>query len=143
MVAGATGLAPLRSHLERIDRAWEETEQAPRVHLFHGARYPWGLYEDKLMRALATRPWFDYTPVVSEDSTYHGERGLVGDVAARAQDWTGRIAMVCGSVPMVEHATGRLEERGMPQDDIKYEKFATTIVASEPWDSSTELGEPA
>ena len=142
MVAGATGLAPLRAHLERIDRAWEETGRAPRVHLFHGARYPWNLYEDKLMRALATRPWFDYTPVVSEDSTYPGERGLVGDVAA-AQDWTGRIALVCGSVPMVEHTTRLLEVRGMPQDDIKYEKFATTIMASEPWDSSKELGEPA
>ncbi|MEP6648826.1 MAG: globin domain-containing protein [Lapillicoccus sp.] len=141
MVAGATGLAPLRGHLERVDREWARTRRAPRVHLFHGARHSWNLYEDKLMRQLSSRPWFDYTPVVSEDPTYPGQRGLVGDVAARAQDWSGRVALVCGSVGMVRHASSRLEEIGIPRDDIKYEQFATTIVVSEPWDQSTESGE--
>jgi NAD(P)H-flavin reductase/hemoglobin-like flavoprotein len=142
MIAGATGLAPLRAHLERIDRRWEQNGDAPRVHLFHGARYAWNLYEDKLLRQLTSRPWFSYTPVVSEDPTYPGERGLVGDVAAKASDWSGRVALVCGSVGMVRHASGRLEELGIPHEDIKYEQFATTIVVTEPWDHSTESGEP-
>jgi NAD(P)H-flavin reductase len=142
MIAGTTGLAPLRAHLERIDRRSQEDGEAPRVHLFHGARYPWNLYEDKLMRQLTSRPWFDYSPVVSEDPTYPGERGLVGDVAAKAGDWSGRVALVCGSVGMVRHTVGRLEELGFPHEDIKYEQYATTIVVTEPWDHSTESGEP-
>ena len=36
MVAGGTGLAPLRAVLEQIDRGWEATGSAPQVHLFHG-----------------------------------------------------------------------------------------------------------
>ena len=49
---------------------------APRVHLFHGARMPWNLYEhDRLMR-LTQRPWFNYTPVISDDTSYPGTRGL-------------------------------------------------------------------
>ena len=142
MIAGATGLAPLRAHLERIDRRWQQDGVAPRTHLFHGARYPWNLYEDKLLRQLTNRPWFDYSPVVSEDPTYPGERGLVGDVAAKAGDWSGRVALVCGSVGMVRHTVGRLEELGIPHADIRYEQYATTIVVSEPWDHSTQTDEP-
>ena len=66
----------------------------------------------------------------------------MGDVAAKASDWSGRVALVCGSVGMVRHASGRLEEPGIPHEDIKYEQFATTIVVTEPWDHSTESGEP-
>jgi ferredoxin-NADP reductase len=50
--------------------------------------------------------------------------------------------LVCGSVGMVRHTVGRLEELGFPHEDIKYEQYATTIVVTEPWDHSTESGEP-
>lgn len=75
MVAGATGLAPLRAILEQVDRSWQAGGRTPHVQLFHGARMPWSLYEHDRLTALAQRPWFDYTPVVSEDSTYPGARG--------------------------------------------------------------------
>ena len=77
MVAGGTGLAPLRAVLEQIDRGWEATGSAPRVHLFHGSRMPWNLYDHEHLSALARKPWFDYTPVVSEDHTYHGRSGVL------------------------------------------------------------------
>ena len=97
MVAGGTGLAPLRAVLEQIDRGWDATSSGPRVHLFHGSKMPWNLYDNEHLTKLARKPWFDYTPVVSEDNTYPGARGLVGSVAAKANDWSQRTAMVCGS----------------------------------------------
>jgi NAD(P)H-flavin reductase/hemoglobin-like flavoprotein len=123
MVAGGTGLAPLRAVLEQIDRSWESTGSAPRVHLFHGSRMPWNLYDHEHLTRLAGKPWFAYTPVVSDDPTYPGARGLVGTVAAKADDWSGRTAMVCGSPGMVRHAVHELEAVGIPATSIRREQF--------------------
>jgi len=123
MVAGGTGLAPLRAVLEQIDRGWEADGSAPRVHLFHGSRMPWNLYDHEHLTALAQKPWFDYTPVVSEDHTYYGAQGLVATVAAKAGDWSQRTAMVCGSPGMVRHAVKELEAVGVPAHSIRREQF--------------------
>ncbi|WP_229662321.1 globin domain-containing protein [Agromyces bauzanensis] len=125
MVAGGTGLAPLRAHLERIDLDWQSTGEAPRVHLFHGARLPASLYENRLLQNLAGRPWFTYTPVVSDDPTYPGRKGLVGDVAADSGELQGRLALVCGSPEMVRHTVSRLRAGGIAHSDVRFEQFAT------------------
>ena len=91
MVAGGTGLAPLRAMLEELDRSGL---QVPSVHLFHGARMPWNLYEHTQLTRLTQRPSFSYTPVVSDDTSYPGQRGLVGAVAAQYGPWPGHIALV-------------------------------------------------
>ncbi|MCD2440957.1 FAD-binding oxidoreductase [Agromyces sp. SYSU K20354] len=126
MVAGGTGLAPLRAHLERFDRDWQSSGQAPQIHLFHGARLPWNLYENRLLRNLSGRPWFTYTPVVSDDPSYPGRKGLVGDAAAEGGSLHGRLALVCGSPRMVRHTVSRLRARGIAHDDVRFEQFATT-----------------
>ena len=123
MIAGGTGLAPLRAVLEQIDQGWEATGSAPRVHLFHGSRMPWNLYDHEHLTRLARKPWFAYTAVVSDDPTYHGARGLVGTVAAKADDWSGRTAMVCGSPGMVRQAMHELEAVGLPATSIRREQF--------------------
>ena len=123
MVAGGTGLAPLRAVLEQIDRGWQATGSGPRVHLFHGSRMPWNLYDHEHLTQLARKPWFDYTPVVSDDPTYPGARGLVGTVAAKADDWSRRTAMVCGSPGMVRHAVQELKAVGFPAASIRREQF--------------------
>lgn len=125
MVAGGTGLAPLRAHLERIDREWQSTGRAPRVQLFHGARLPWGLYENRLLESLATRPWFTYTPVVSDDRSYPGRKGLVGDAAVDSGPLHGLLALVVGSPPMVRHTVSRLRAGGIAHEDVRFEQFAT------------------
>ena len=123
MVAGGTGLAPLRAVLQQIDRKWESSRSAPRVHLFHGSRMPWNLYDNRHLTELARKPWFDYTPVVSEDRSYPGARGLVGSVAARSADWSRRTVLVCGPPAMVRHAVGELKAAGVPADSIRREQF--------------------
>jgi NAD(P)H-flavin reductase/hemoglobin-like flavoprotein len=125
MIAGGAGLAPLRAHLERIDQRWQATGEAPRVHLYHGARVPWNLYENKLLRDLAVRPWFTYTPVVSGDPSYPGRKGLVGEIAADESARPGVLALVCGSPDMVRHTVSHLREAGLPSTDIRFEQFAT------------------
>ncbi|MGZ4427269.1 MAG: globin domain-containing protein [Nocardioidaceae bacterium] len=131
MVAGGTGLAPLRAVLEQIDREWMQHGLAPRVQLFRGVRLPWHLYDRSLLRELATnRPWFDYTEVVSDDPSYPGTRGQVGTVAAR-QRLDGRTALVCGGPQMIAHTLEELNAAGMPTENIKYEHFYYTA-ASEP-----------
>ncbi|MGH3366743.1 MAG: globin domain-containing protein [Nocardioidaceae bacterium] len=123
MVAGGTGLAPLRAVLEQIDREWEATGSAPRVHLLHGVRLPWHLYDRALLRDLAAeRPWFDFTEVISQDPSYPGIQGNVGTIAAR-QHLDGRTAMVCGGPQMVAHTLEELTNAGMSTEHIKYEHF--------------------
>jgi NAD(P)H-flavin reductase/hemoglobin-like flavoprotein len=124
MVAGGTGLAPLRAVVEQIDQEWQSTREAPPVHLFHGARVPWNLYDRDLLRQLAaTRPWFEYTEVVSDDASFPGARGLVGAVAAASGPWHGRGALVCGGPQMVAHAVAQLVDAGIAPEDIRYEQF--------------------
>ena len=123
MVAGGTGLAPLRAVLEQIDQGWQSAGSGPQVHLFHGSRMPWNLYDHKHLTELAQKPWFDYTPVISEDNTYPGARGLVGTVAASANDWSGRTVMVCGSPGMVRHTVQELTTVGVPAASIRREQF--------------------
>lgn len=124
MVAGGTGLAPLRAVLELLDRRWIDTGSGPAVQLFHGARYARNLYEHDWLTALAGRPWFAYTPVVSDGPTYPGARGMVGRIAAHPR-WAGRLAMVCGSPEMVKHSTQALRSTGFAATEIRYEQFGT------------------
>ncbi|MGH3364615.1 MAG: globin domain-containing protein, partial [Nocardioidaceae bacterium] len=124
MVAGGTGLAPLRAVLEGVDRVWQTEGSGPHVHLLHGARVPWSLYErQRLVAMAADRPWLDYTEVVSDDHSFPGARGLVGSVAAASRVRDGRVAMVCGGPQMVSHAVDELTAAGTPADHVRYEQF--------------------
>jgi NAD(P)H-flavin reductase/hemoglobin-like flavoprotein len=123
MVAGGTGLAPLRAVLEQIDQEWQRSHFGPRVHLLHGVRMPWHLYDRPWLRELArNRLWFDYTEVVSDDPSYPGTRGKVGTVAARQAQY-GRTAMVCGGPRMVAQTLEQLTATGMHPEHIRYEHF--------------------
>lgn len=123
LVAGGTGLAPLKAVAEQVDRHWLATGRGPKVHLFHGARMPWNLYDEVAMNALADRPWFSYDTAVSDDPTYPGRRGTVGDVAVSRGGWRGYRALVCGSRAMIETTVSQLVAAGIPPEDIRYEDF--------------------
>lgn len=132
MVAGGTGLAPMRAVLEQIDREWESGGRVPDVHLFHGARWPWNLYERDLLMRLTQRPWFQYTEVVSADPSYPGRRGPVGAVAADSDAWRDRTVLVCGSPAMVRTTTTALIDAGAPPESIRRENFGYEDAQPEP-----------
>jgi NAD(P)H-flavin reductase len=129
MIAGGTGLAPFRAMLEQLDRQ-PPAAGVPRVHLFHGARMPWNLYEHKQLTNLTQRPWFSYTPVVSHDTSYPGKQGRVGTVAAAtAGPWADRTVLVCGGPEMVRSTVAELTAAGMEPTDIHTESLGITTSA--------------
>ena len=121
LVAGSTGLAPLKAILEQVTAF----PQPPRVRLFFGARAADGLYDlESLEKAAAQHPWLTVTPVLpAAGSGFAGETGSLPDVVARHGDWYGHNAYVAGPTEMVQETRARLTSAGMAQDDIHIEDF--------------------
>ena len=139
MVAGGTGIAPFLALLDEIELAWLEGRTSRRVHLLHGARFTWSLYAGDRLRRLAQYPSFTATEVVSDDPTYPGHRGLVGDVAAAVTMPGPYDALVCGSPLMVSHTTAALAASPRTPESISFEEFAIT---SEPPVEASAVGGP-
>jgi len=120
MVAGSTGLAPLKAILEQVAYL-----RAPRrVHLFFGARTAERLYAlTDLEKMAAGYPWLTVIPAVSGDQRFAGETGTLADVVARYGNWTGHDAYLAGPTEMVQDTAARLAGDGMPADQIHVEDF--------------------
>jgi NAD(P)H-flavin reductase/hemoglobin-like flavoprotein len=120
LVAGSTGLAPLKAILEQVTAL----PQPPKVQLFFGARTGDGLYDlENLEKLAAQHPWLTVTPAVSADPRFNGETGQLPDVLARHGNWSGHDAYLAGPTRMVEDAAARLASAGMTQDQIHVEDF--------------------
>jgi NAD(P)H-flavin reductase/hemoglobin-like flavoprotein len=120
LVAGSTGLAPLKALLDQV----AALQRPPRVHLFFGARTADGLYDlDSLEKMAAQHPWLTVTPAVSADSRFAGETGSLPDVVARHGDWSSRDAYLAGPTEMVQETVTRLAAAGVPRDQIHIEDF--------------------
>ncbi len=121
LVAGGTGLAPIKALVDQVAR------QGPprRVDLFVGARTEERFYDmADLRRMEREHPWLTLTLAVSEDKTSSLEQGDVGDVVLRHGPWTSRDAYVAGSGPMVEDTVARLTRHGLRKERIHAEVFA-------------------
>ena len=120
LVAGSTGLAPLKAILEQVAMQ----PAPPKVHLFFGARTAEGLYDlPDLEKFAASYPWLTLVPAVSDDDDFPGECGLLPDVVARYGPWSRHDAYVCGSSGMVDATTRRLAHLGVPPDRIFTDQF--------------------
>jgi len=120
LVAGSTGLAPLKAILDQV----ATMPQAPRVHLFFGARNADGLYDlDSLEKMAAQHPWLTVTPAVSGQAKFDGETGPLPEVMARNGDWSRHDAYLAGPTEMVEEAVTRLDSAGVPRHQIHIEDF--------------------
>lgn len=132
MIAGGTGLAPLRALLLDLSMRAD----APPTHLFYGARYPGELYELGVLQQLAaSNPWLRVTAVSEEaadpwwisgaaDPRQWGTEliyGKVGEVAAKYRDWSDRQVLICGPAPMVFHTSLRLRGAGVPEESIQHD----------------------
>jgi NAD(P)H-flavin reductase/hemoglobin-like flavoprotein len=117
-IAGGTGLAPIKALVEDLVR-----HNASRwVHVFIGARERRDLYDLPALADLASRvPWLTVVPVCSEDPTFLGERGNVGEVVERLGPWPDHDVYVCGSQPMVRSTLGGLARVGVPPQRIRYD----------------------
>lgn len=141
MIAGSTGLAPLKAIIEQLAAGMEQPRgQVPRgqprsVHLFFGARTGYGLYDlPDLEKLAAEHPWLTVVPVVSDgrfggqigvlpDGRLGGQIGLLPDVVVRYGNWSGHEAYLAGPTDMVQDACVRLTAAGMPASQIHVEDF--------------------
>lgn len=120
LVAGSTGLAPLKAILGQV----AALPQPPKVHLFFGARNSDGLYDlDSLEKMAAQHSWLTVTPAVSADPRFAGATGSLPDVVARHGDWSGHDAYLAGPTEMVQEAVTRLASAGIAKDQIHIEDF--------------------
>jgi NAD(P)H-flavin reductase/hemoglobin-like flavoprotein len=120
LIAGSTGLAPVKAILEQI----AGLPEPPQAHLFFGARTEYGLYDLADLEKIATGlPWLTLVPVVSDEPTFAGERGHLPDVVARAGNWRNHGAYLAGPTAMVEETAERLAAVGVPVGQIHTEDF--------------------
>ena len=120
LVAGSTGLAPLKAITEQIG----ELPSPPQVDLFFGAQTADGLYDlPDLEKMSARSPWLRVVPAVSDEPRYPGECGRIPDVVARSNAWQGRDVYVSGPTCMVDAAVASLTSLGVPPDEIHVEDF--------------------
>jgi NAD(P)H-flavin reductase/hemoglobin-like flavoprotein len=123
LVGGGTGLAPLLAVLDEVAERHRSSGTGPRVALYHGVRHSWGFYANRELAQYAGEPWLQTRFAVSDDPSFPGPRGLIGDVAAADGPWHGYLAMVCGSPRMVGHTTEALLGSGIASDQIRTEKY--------------------
>ncbi len=121
MIAGGTGLAPLKSMIRHV----LERGHPQQLHLYQGARTCADLYDVEFFTQLADAhpKQFTYVPCLS-DEAWGGAEGLVTDVVtAQFGRARGYVAYVCGSRAMVEAATKALVALRVPTRDIFRETF--------------------
>lgn len=139
MVAGGTGLAPMRSLI--LDAA--RLDSPPTVTLFVGGRSPRDLYAADLLWILASElPWLTVIPVVDQlndpwapdrwHDTIQGELAATTPVFGPEHCWEGSLAdvmsvqepflhhqvLVCGSPGMEAATVSALLGNGTPADAI-------------------------
>ncbi len=137
MVAGSTGLAPLRTIIMDLTR-WGVN---PRVHLFFGGRYPGELYDLPTLWQIASHnPWLSVTPVSEytgdppwaneypDVTPPHGlhvrQTGRLPDVVTRYGSWGDRQILVCGGPDMVRATKSALIAKGAPPQRIQHDPLS-------------------
>jgi NAD(P)H-flavin reductase/hemoglobin-like flavoprotein len=134
LVAGGTGLAPLRALVEQLilEQAAGVDEVRPRqVCLFVGGRTERDLYDlPALLRLARDHGWLEVIPVVSDDLSYPGERGMAVEAALRHGPWVDPQVYVCGSPEMVAGSVERLSSAGIPLTSIHVDDFGPDNVST-------------
>ncbi|EKF25417.1 oxidoreductase NAD-binding domain protein [Mycolicibacterium hassiacum DSM 44199] len=134
MIAGSTGLAPLRTLIMDLTRKAVN----PRVHLFFGGRFPCDLYDLRtLWHIAAQNPWLSVTPV-SEYSVdppwakdypdvqpprglHVRQTGVLADVVTRYGNWSDRQILISGNPDMIRATKEALLAKGTPAERIQHD----------------------
>jgi len=121
MVAGGTGMAPIKAVLEHL----AAQDHRPRTQVFVGGRTWEDLYDFPALRRLSySNPWLDVIPVVETDEAESGaQQGTLADVITRYGAWADHDVLVCGSPSMIRATVSRMLVAGTPLDRIRYDPF--------------------
>jgi Na+-transporting NADH:ubiquinone oxidoreductase subunit F len=123
-ISTGSGLAPIRAILQKM----AQDHNPRKATLFFGARTREHLFfYDGLRELEKTLPNFTFVPTLSrptEEDQWEGERGRVTDLIEKyIPDHADIEAYICGSPAMVESCEASLEQKGVPQERIFYDKF--------------------
>jgi len=123
-IAGGAGMAPFWS----IVRHMREQGIDRKVTYFFGAVRRDGLFlVDEFREIEREMPNFRFVPALSgpeEGDHWEGETGLITEVVGRhLDDGADTEGYLCGSAGMIDAAVKVLEEKGIPEDRIYYDKF--------------------
>lgn len=121
LLAGGTGLAPMKSMLAYLAGSGDAERQ---VVLYHGVADAEALYEhDWLRRFESDHPWFTYRPALSHGE-WHGRTGRVPEqLAADYPRAAGHVAYICGSPGFVADTMKALMKARLFPRDIYREDF--------------------
>ncbi|MCD2144999.1 globin domain-containing protein [Gordonia paraffinivorans] len=132
MVAGGTGLAPLRALLIEMSKRVDN----PPTHIFYGTRHPGELYDLAVLRRVAsTNPWLQVTAVsehehdpwwinsvaTPEELGIEHHIGTLADVVPRAGNWEDHQVLVAGSPQMIETTRRKLIIAGVRASRIQHD----------------------
>ncbi|MFD9668324.1 2Fe-2S iron-sulfur cluster-binding protein [Rhodococcus sp. NPDC059968] len=128
-IGGGAGMAPILSLLRHMS----ETANTRPVHFYYGARTPRDLfYLDEILELGKNLTDFTFVACLSEtmDPVTSGlitfEDGNVTDVVDRREsDIAKSEVYLCGPPPMVDAALALLEAKGVPNDQVFYDKFTS------------------
>ncbi|MFC4604930.1 FAD-binding oxidoreductase [Rhodococcus kronopolitis] len=135
MIAGGTGLAPMRSMLLELTRR----PNPPLVYLFVGGRHPRDLYAADMLTILAYHlDWLTVVPIVEqiEDPDWADEwhertkvdigfgeddliQGTLADVVSSYGGYTNHQVLISGSPAMVRATVRALVDTGTPAGSIQ------------------------
>lgn len=120
LLAGGTGLAPMKSIIQHI----AETGADHEVVLYHGVPTAGDLYEHQWLEAFAAEhDWLDYRPALSREE-HNGRTGRVPTLLA--EDFPragGNVAYICGSPEFVTDTMKALMKARLFPRDIYREDF--------------------
>lgn len=120
LVAGGTGLAPMRAIVDQLAAAGRRRP----THLYFGVRTAREAYDTAALDELERRhDWLSVVTAVSDDSRWPGRSGVIGRAVTADGDWSAAEVLVCGSPPMVEATVKLLVEAGVPDRQITFEEF--------------------
>lgn len=124
-IAGGSGMAPIKSIL--LDMA-EKGSTRPTQYFF-GARTAKDLFLIDEMRELEKKMVdFTFYPALSEpeaEDNWSGEVGLITDVVHRlTKDASESEAYLCGSPGMIDACIEVLQDLGVPEEHIYFDKFS-------------------
>jgi NAD(P)H-flavin reductase len=129
MLAGGTGLAPLRAMIEQLDGR----RQRRNVDLYIGARTEDELYDLPALRQLQERNrWLTVVPVVQRGFSPGLAIGEPARVAVGHRHWQGAEVYVCGSGEMVATSLEVLATAGIDPQTVRRESYTYNGHAGSP-----------
>ncbi|MFD8798266.1 globin domain-containing protein [Streptomyces atroolivaceus] len=126
MVAGGTGLAPIRALIEQAAASGMRRH----VDLFVGARTAQELYGlDDMLRLAQRHHWLSVRAAVSHENI-PGQQGTLPQVLNEFGPWDWHEAFLCGPPDMVTTAVRTLLHQGTPRAHIHHDPLDTPVLTA-------------